>query len=215
MDGSHLESPHCPGAIIARVIMHANRTTTIGTAWASKVNVRDHRLAVANTSQVDVRDHRTPSPPVSVALRAGYRSTTVQRRSPQRLSTTPFRLQVDGWARGPAHNANLGGVGIQIAAQIGYGYVGTEVAAADYANVSFAQAGGVVGLIVPLSARVSIGGELAAGARSGPLGDRYFDTRAKAEVALVPMVAIGASAGVGWQADRESYGALYLALSSR
>lgn len=154
------------------------------TAYADEVNVRDHRLAVANTSQVDVRDHRTPSPPVSVALRAGYRSTTVQRRSPQRLSTTPFRLQVDGWARGPAHNANLGGVGIQIAAQIGYGYVGTEVAAADYANVSFAQAGGVVGLIVPLSARVSIGGELAAGARSGPLGDRYWRALSRTEFAL-------------------------------
>lgn len=211
---------------------------------SSQVTVRDHRTESApppppvstQPPRVTVRDHRTESgsgaPPSPTLVRSNYyaermngpitptyHSTTYVHQNDRLASSTiPVRLQVDGWTRGSARTSNLAGVGIQVAAQLGHGYVGSEAATGDqngYSNGSFWQVGGLAGLLVPVSPHVRAGGEVAAGMRRGPLGDRYFDTRAKVEAALLPTVAIGASIGLGWQVDREAYGAIYLALRSR
>ena len=208
-------------------------------AATPQVTVRDHRSPPAATPQVTVRDHRTQSAPVTTQPRPPSRqvraddyaettygpvaqsyhsSTYVHQNDRYTSSNIPVRLQVDGWTRGSARTSNLAGVGIQVAAQLGHGYVGSEAATGDqngYSNGSFWQVGGLAGLLVPVSPHVRAGGEVAAGMRRGPLGDRYFDTRAKVEAALLPTVAIGASIGLGWQVDREAYGAIYLALRSR
>ena len=223
-----------------RTVLLALAVFTLPTsAYAGGVVVRDHRSPPAATPQVTVRDHRTQSAPVTTQPRPPSRqvraddyaettygpvaqsyhsSTYVHQNDRYTSSNIPVRLQVDGWTRGSARTSNLAGVGIQVAAQLGHGYVGSEAATGDqngYSNGSFWQVGGLAGLLVPVSPHVRAGGEVAAGMRRGPLGDRYFDTRAKVEAALLPTVAIGASIGLGWQVDREAYGAIYLALRSR